>query len=160
MMQVRAGTKDVVEMAEGSRYDSRPRSEALTGSPRRCLTLPPFRCPLARCSSWPTCYVVVVPREDPGGGAWRPLARPLLVLAHLRNGDTYARLAREFGIGTTTAWRYVREAVDRLAALATTCKPPSNAPLGWPTVASCIWRPCWTWARADWLLVDRRSHAH
>jgi hypothetical protein len=42
----------------------------------------------------------------------------LLALAHLRNGDTYTRLAAGFGVGTTTAWRYVREAVDRLAGLA------------------------------------------
>jgi DDE superfamily endonuclease/Helix-turn-helix of DDE superfamily endonuclease len=50
-------------------------------------------------------------RLDPGRQA-------LLVLAHLRNGDTYARLGAGFGIGTTTAWRYVREAIDLLAALA------------------------------------------
>jgi hypothetical protein len=48
-------------------------------------------------------------RLDPGRQA-------LLVLAHLRNGDTYLRLAAGFGVGTTTAWRYVREAVDLLAA--------------------------------------------
>ncbi len=40
----------------------------------------------------------------------------LLVLAHLRNGDTPARLAAGFGVGATTAWRYIREAVDLLAA--------------------------------------------
>jgi hypothetical protein len=40
------------------------------------------------------------------------------VLAHLRNGDTYLGLAAGFGVGTTTAWRYVREAVDLLAARA------------------------------------------
>jgi hypothetical protein len=50
-------------------------------------------------------------RLDPGRQA-------LLVLAHLRNGDTYARLAAGFAIGTSTAWRYVREAIDLLAALA------------------------------------------
>jgi hypothetical protein len=50
-------------------------------------------------------------RLDPGKQA-------LLVLAHLRNGDTYARLAAGFAIGTTTAWRYIRESVDLLAALA------------------------------------------
>jgi DDE superfamily endonuclease/Helix-turn-helix of DDE superfamily endonuclease len=50
-------------------------------------------------------------RLDPGRQA-------LLVLAHLRNGDTYTRLAAGFGVGTTTAWRYVREAVGLLAALA------------------------------------------
>ncbi len=52
---------------------------------------------------------------------WRKLdsaQQALLVLAHLRNGDTYARLAAGFAVGTTTAWRYVREAVDLLADLA------------------------------------------
>ncbi|GAA2795258.1 hypothetical protein FHR33_009040 [Nonomuraea dietziae] len=55
------------------------------------------------------------------GCRWRrldPAQQALLVLAHLRNGDTYARLAAGFAIGTTTAWRYVRESVDLLAALA------------------------------------------
>jgi hypothetical protein len=50
-------------------------------------------------------------RLDPGRQA-------LLALAHLRNGDTYIRLACGFEIGVTTAWRYVREAVDLLAATA------------------------------------------
>jgi DDE superfamily endonuclease len=52
---------------------------------------------------------------------WRrlePGRQALLVLAHLRNGDTYARLAAGFGIGVATAWRYIREAVDLLAATA------------------------------------------
>ncbi|GAA5047967.1 hypothetical protein HNP84_000270 [Thermocatellispora tengchongensis] len=52
---------------------------------------------------------------------WRRLdaaRQALLVLAHLRNGDTYARLAAGFAISTTTAWRYVRESIDLLAALA------------------------------------------
>lgn len=50
-------------------------------------------------------------RLDPGQQA-------LLALAHLRNGDTLARLASGFSIGVTTAWRYVREAIDLLAATA------------------------------------------
>jgi hypothetical protein len=50
-------------------------------------------------------------RLDPGRQA-------LLVLAHLRNGDTYARLAAGFAVAISTAWRYVREAVDLLAARA------------------------------------------
>ncbi|MCZ7428605.1 transposase family protein [Micromonospora sp. WMMA1949] len=50
-------------------------------------------------------------RLDPGRQA-------LLTLAHLRNGDTYTRLAAGFGISVATAWRYVREAVDLLAAAA------------------------------------------
>ena len=50
-------------------------------------------------------------RLDPGRQA-------LLALAHLRNGDTFTRLAYGFEIGVSTAWRYVREAVDLLAATA------------------------------------------
>ncbi len=50
-------------------------------------------------------------RLDPGRQA-------LLVLAHLRNGDTHARLAAGFEVSRSTAWRYVREAVDLLAARA------------------------------------------
>ena len=52
---------------------------------------------------------------------WRrlePGRQALLALAHLRNGDTLTRLACGFEIGVTTAWRYVREAVDLLAATA------------------------------------------
>ncbi|CAM5700940.1 glycine dehydrogenase (decarboxylating) subunit 2 [Streptomyces antimycoticus] len=42
------------------------------------------------------------------------------MLAHLRCGHTYAQLAAGFGVGTTTAYRYIAEAVDILAALAPT----------------------------------------
>jgi hypothetical protein len=51
-------------------------------------------------------------RLDPGSQA-------LLVLAHLGYGDTYQRLAAGFGIGLSTAWRYIHETVDLLAAAAT-----------------------------------------
>lgn len=57
------------------------------------------------------------------GSRWRRLSagrQALLALAHLRVGHTYAQLAAGFGIGTTTAYRYVCEAVDLLAALAPT----------------------------------------
>jgi hypothetical protein len=53
------------------------------------------------------------------GSRWRKLPpgrQALLVLAHLRCGDTYARLAAGFGVGVTTVWRYVTELVDLLAA--------------------------------------------
>jgi hypothetical protein len=53
------------------------------------------------------------------GCRWRrldPGRQALLALAHLRNGDTFTRLAGGFAIGTTTAWRYVREAINLLAA--------------------------------------------
>ncbi|WP_409470761.1 IS5 family transposase [Streptomyces sp. HC307] len=57
------------------------------------------------------------------GTRWRRLSvgrQALLTLAHLRNGHPYAQLAAGFGIGTTTAYRYVTEAVEILAALAPT----------------------------------------
>ncbi|MFD9042041.1 transposase family protein [Streptomyces bottropensis] len=57
------------------------------------------------------------------GSRWRRLTcgrQALLVLAHLRCGDTYARLTAGFRIGIATAYRYIREAVDLLAALAPT----------------------------------------
>jgi transposase len=50
-------------------------------------------------------------RLDPGQQA-------LLALAHLRNGDTYRRLACGFRIGLSTVYRYLREAIDLLAAQA------------------------------------------
>ncbi|MFE6101453.1 transposase family protein [Streptomyces laurentii] len=66
-------------------------------------------------------------RRQEIGTRWRCLTagrQALLVLAHLRCGDTYARLAAGFGIGIgigiATAYRYIREAVDVLAALAPT----------------------------------------
>lgn len=55
------------------------------------------------------------------GSRWRRLPsnrQALLVLAHLRNGDTYQRLAAGFGIGLATAYRYIRETTDLLAARA------------------------------------------
>src|SRR4051794_14024300 len=64
---------------------------------------------------------IIRPHRTASGTRWRkitPGQPALLVLAHLRNGDTYARLATGFAIGTTTAWRYVRESIDLLAALA------------------------------------------
>ncbi|MGW6899973.1 transposase family protein [Streptomyces sp. NPDC054919] len=53
------------------------------------------------------------------GTGWRRRSanrQALLALAHLRCGHTYAQLAAGFGVGT--AYRYVAEAVELLAALA------------------------------------------
>jgi hypothetical protein len=55
------------------------------------------------------------------GSCWRKLnpgRQALLVLAYLREGETFAELAAGFGIGTATAWRYVTETVALLAARA------------------------------------------
>lgn len=42
---------------------------------------------------------------------------------HLRKSQPYAQLAARFGIGTTTAYRYVTKAVNLLATLAPSRKP-------------------------------------
>jgi hypothetical protein len=55
------------------------------------------------------------------GSRWRKLDCPgqaLLVLVHLRKGETFAQVAAGFGVGTATAWRYVNEVVPLLAARA------------------------------------------
>jgi Helix-turn-helix of DDE superfamily endonuclease/DDE superfamily endonuclease len=55
------------------------------------------------------------------GSRWRrlnPGKQALLVLAYLRKGETFAELAAGFGVGVTTAWRYVNETVSLLAARA------------------------------------------
>jgi hypothetical protein len=44
----------------------------------------------------------------------------LLVVAYLRKGETYADLACGFGIGTSTVYRDIREALTLLAAMAPT----------------------------------------
>ena len=46
---------------------------------------------------------------------WRKLPpgrQALLVIAHLREGETYADLACGFKIGTSTVYRYIREALE------------------------------------------------
>ena len=52
-------------------------------------------------------------RLDPGDQA-------LLVVAYLRKGETYTDLACGFAIGTSTVYRYLREALELLAAMAPT----------------------------------------
>lgn len=55
------------------------------------------------------------------GSRWRTLdpgRQALLVLAHLRRGDTYTRLAAGLGVGLATVCRYNHEAAQLLAALA------------------------------------------
>jgi Helix-turn-helix of DDE superfamily endonuclease len=55
------------------------------------------------------------------GSLWRKLnpgQQALLVLVYLRKGETYPEVAAGFGVGTATAWRYVNETVELLAARA------------------------------------------
>jgi Helix-turn-helix of DDE superfamily endonuclease len=52
--------------------------------------------------------------EDPGSG----LRQALLIVAHVRKGETFAELAAGFEVGVPTARRYVNETVALLAARA------------------------------------------
>ncbi len=47
-----------------------------------------------------------------------PGQQALLVLAYLREGETFAELAAGFGVGISTAWRFVNETVAPLAGRA------------------------------------------
>src|SRR5215217_3198741 len=76
------------------------------------------------------------------GSRWRKLTctrQALLVLAHLRCGDTYARLAARFGVGVATVYRYVTELVDLFAARGTIRVPfrGRHLPTG-PAALGCI----------------------
>ncbi len=60
-------------------------------------------------------------RRHQVGTRWRRLSvgrQALLLVAHLRKGETYTDLAVGFDIGTTTVFRYIRDALEVLAALA------------------------------------------
>ena len=62
-------------------------------------------------------------RRSTIGSRWRRLSvgeQAMLALAHLRKGETYAELSDGYGIGTTTVFRYIHEAIQVLAALAPT----------------------------------------
>lgn len=50
---------------------------------------------------------------------WRrlnPGQQAMLVLVHLRKGETLTEVAAGFGVGVATAWRYIREAITLLSA--------------------------------------------
>jgi hypothetical protein len=52
---------------------------------------------------------------------WRKLScfkQALLVLAHLHKNETFAQVGAEFGVSEATAWRYVDETLEVLAAWA------------------------------------------
>ncbi|WP_054813369.1 IS5/IS1182 family transposase [Nocardia arizonensis] len=59
------------------------------------------------------------------GSVWRkldPSRQALLVLAYLRRAETFSDLGAGFEVSTTTAWRYVEETVELLAARAPTLR--------------------------------------
>jgi hypothetical protein len=73
--------------------------------------------PLSRRTLDYTAGVVRRHRKKTGsrGRALSPGMQALLVLVHLRKGETFAELGAGFGVSTSTAWRYVNETIDALA---------------------------------------------
>ncbi|WP_262391568.1 transposase family protein [Nocardiopsis sp. CNR-923] len=62
-------------------------------------------------------------RRAATGSRWRrlnPAQQALLVLVHLHKGEPLIQVAAGFDVGTTTAWRYVRETTRLLAEQAPT----------------------------------------
>ena len=57
----------------------------------------------------------VIRRQGSAAESWwrklSPRKQALLVLVYLRKGETFGELAAGFGVGTTTAWKYVDEAL-------------------------------------------------
>ncbi|MFD0857028.1 transposase family protein [Actinomadura adrarensis] len=76
--------------------------------------------PLSRQTLTYTTGLIRRHRKTAGskGRALPPVAQALMVLVYLRKGETFAELAAGFGVSTSTAWRYVTESVDLLAARA------------------------------------------
>src|SRR5947207_2647545 len=80
---------------------------------------------LAAAEIW-RCVQVAPPSRQTAtwsaaGAPWRTRScgrQARLVLVHLRKGETFAEVAAGFGVGTSTAWRYVNETVALLAARA------------------------------------------
>jgi hypothetical protein len=78
----------------------------------------PAALPLSRQTLTYTAGVIRRHRRQIGS-PWRkvnPGRQAQLVLAYLRQGETFAELAAGFGVGTATAWRYVTETVALQAA--------------------------------------------
>ncbi len=95
---------------------------------------------------------------------WRRLScgrQALLVLAHLRCGDTYARLAAGFRIGIATAYRYIREAVDLLAALAPTLEQAMTTvrKKAYQSAGPAVCVPCRGRNLRGWRRRHNRDHA-
>ncbi|SEB61997.1 DDE superfamily endonuclease [Streptomyces sp. 2131.1] len=94
-----------------------------TGSTRgfTCLfTAAASTCPAPLCASWPAICARGIDGRVRGGSACRRAARPCWSWPTCVWATPTRQLAAGFGIGTATAYRYIREAIEVLAALAPT----------------------------------------
>jgi hypothetical protein len=76
------------------------------------------------------------------GSPWRRLSagrQALLVLVHLFKNEPFEQLADGFKVGTSTAWRYVQEAVKLLAEQA-------------PSLTEALWQQAWS--GSNFVFVD------
>ncbi len=88
------------------------------GASTCCLTLPRSRCHSAPSPSSLTSSATAATSADAVGDASPRAAKPCSYSRTCPGGDTYTRLAAGFEVSVSTAWRYVRETVDLLAARA------------------------------------------
>lgn len=87
-------------------------------------------CPVPPCISWWPGYASTRGHRRALRARWRRLTagrQALLTLAHLRNGHTYAQLAVGFGVGTSTANRYITQAVELLDGTLLPIAPSNRA---------------------------------
>ncbi|WP_093801566.1 transposase family protein [Streptomyces sp. Wb2n-11] len=66
---------------------------------------------------------LIAARRDEAEGSWRiltPWDQTVPALVRMTKGDTFEQLGKHFGTSIDTAWRYVDEAVEALAALTPT----------------------------------------
>ncbi|WP_093804099.1 transposase family protein [Streptomyces sp. Wb2n-11] len=66
---------------------------------------------------------LITARRDEAEGSWRiltPWDQTVPALVRMTKGDTFEQPGKHFGTSTDTAWRYVDEAVEALAALTPT----------------------------------------
>lgn len=93
----------------------------------------PASLPLPR--EYVTCLAGLIWRHRQAiGSVWRKLKpgkQALLVLVHLFKNEPFEQVADAFGIGTSTAWRYVQEGVALLAGQA-------------PTLTEALWQLAWS----------------
>src|SRR3712207_489968 len=83
-------------------------------------TPPCFRSPRRPCCSYPACWppTAVAAAPAAGGGRWAATGRRCWCCAGLSMPTRLAQLAADYRIGRSTAYRYLHEGIDVLAAAA------------------------------------------